>query len=68
VSAAADDVLIIVAGDHGNIEDVRTGHTRNPAIGLVIGPDHAAVAARLRSLADVAPAILDALGIAVAPD
>jgi hypothetical protein len=68
VSAGADDVLIIVAGDHGNIEDVRAGHTRNPAIGLVIGPDHAAVAARLHSLADVAPAVLDALGIAVAPD
>lgn len=58
---ADDDLLTIVVSDHGNIEDVRVGHTRNPALGLVIGPDHASVAARLTSLTDVAPVILDVL-------
>lgn len=60
---ADDDLLIVLASDHGNIEDVRTGHTRNPALGLVVGPDHAALAARLHSLTDVTPLILDALSV-----
>src|SRR5690606_32645049 len=61
VAESDDDLLTIVVSDHGNIEDVRVGHTRNPAIGLVIGPGHASVAARLTSLTDVAPVILDVL-------
>lgn len=61
LAAAADDLLIVIASDHGNVEDVRTGHTRNPAIGLVIGDGHALVASRLRSLTDVTPAVLDIL-------
>ncbi|HKK94441.1 MAG TPA: alkaline phosphatase family protein [Longimicrobiales bacterium] len=28
---------LVVVSDHGNIEDVRRGHTRNPALGLVVG-------------------------------
>jgi 2,3-bisphosphoglycerate-independent phosphoglycerate mutase len=55
------DALIFVVADHGNIEDVRTGHTRNPALGLVIGNGHALSARRLHSLMDVTPAILDLL-------
>ena len=61
LDAADEDLLIVLASDHGNIEDVRTGHTRNPALGMVIGRGHAALAARLRSLTDVTPLILDAL-------
>ncbi|HUF50254.1 MAG TPA: alkaline phosphatase family protein [Longimicrobiales bacterium] len=62
---ADTDMLVVIASDHGNIEDVRTGHTRNPAIGIVIGAGHALLARRLRSLTDVTPAILDRLGLAV---
>lgn len=28
---------IVVFSDHGNIEDVRGGHTRNPSLGMVLG-------------------------------
>ncbi|MFW6175591.1 MAG: alkaline phosphatase family protein, partial [Acidobacteriota bacterium] len=31
------DLLLVVASDHGNVEDVRAEHTRNPALGLVLG-------------------------------
>lgn len=31
-------VLLLVVSDHGNLEDLRGGHTRNPALGLVKGP------------------------------
>ncbi|HSJ32351.1 MAG TPA: alkaline phosphatase family protein, partial [Longimicrobiales bacterium] len=61
IEGADDDLLIVIASDHGNIEDVRTGHTRNPALGMVVGNGHAELAARLRSLTDVTPAILAAL-------
>lgn len=51
-------VLLVVASDHGNIEDTRRGHTHNPALGLVFGPAHRDVASRLRALTDVTPEIL----------
>ncbi|HEX7091760.1 MAG TPA: alkaline phosphatase family protein [Longimicrobiales bacterium] len=63
LEALPPDVLVVVASDHGNIEDVRVGHTMNPALALVAGPDHAAFAAGLDDLTDVAPAILARLGI-----
>jgi 2,3-bisphosphoglycerate-independent phosphoglycerate mutase len=57
------DALLFVISDHGNIEDVRTGHTRNPALGLVAGAGHTLLSRRLASLTDVTPTILDALMI-----
>ena len=54
----ARDVVLVVASDHGNLEDITAGHTRNPAFALVVGPDHTARAARLNSLLDVTPALL----------
>ncbi len=62
-----EEVLVLVASDHGNLEDARAAHTYNPALALVHGPGHADFARRLRTLTDVAPAVLEALG-AVAPD
>lgn len=53
-----EDRLLVVASDHGNIEDVRAGHTRNPALGLVVGPDAAARGRELTSIRDVTPRIL----------
>jgi hypothetical protein len=61
--AAGDDLLICIVSDHGNIEDMRVGHTRNPALALLIGNGHALAARRLRSLTDVMPAILDVLSL-----
>jgi bisphosphoglycerate-independent phosphoglycerate mutase (AlkP superfamily) len=49
--------------DHGNIEDTRVGHTRNPALGMVIGQGHALLSRRLASLTDVAPTLLDLLAL-----
>lgn len=55
------DMMLVVASDHGNIEDLRVGHTRNPSIGLMVGGGHAAFARRVHTLTDVAPAILESL-------
>lgn len=50
--------LVLVASDHGNIEDVRGGHTRNPALGLAVGPsDRVAGLGEMTSLLDVVPAV-----------
>jgi 2,3-bisphosphoglycerate-independent phosphoglycerate mutase len=58
-----EDTLIFMVADHGNIEDIRFGHTRNPAIGMVLGTGHALAARRLRTLTDVAPSIIDLVGL-----
>lgn len=58
-----EDVLLVVASDHGNIEDVTREHTRNPALGLVVGEGHEAVARSIGDLRDVPAAILRRLGI-----
>lgn len=63
LSHLPEDALLIVASDHGNIEDARTGHTRNPALALVTGRGHEAFAQRIRRLTDVTPAILEWLGV-----
>lgn len=49
---------LLTASDHGNIEDVRGGHTRNPALGLWAGPEPP----ELGSILQVAGAVLDWLG------
>lgn len=54
---APGDLLILVASDHGNVEDVTGGHTLNPALGMAVG-DGAAALSRLERLTDVAPAVL----------
>jgi hypothetical protein len=35
LSMLPQDTLLLIASDHGNIEDVRVGHTRNPALGVI---------------------------------
>lgn len=55
------DTLLFVTSDHGNIEDVEAGHTRNPALGLATGPG-ADEATAMRDLRDVAPFIRKLLG------
>jgi bisphosphoglycerate-independent phosphoglycerate mutase (AlkP superfamily) len=54
--------LVLIVSDDGNLEDLRTaGHTQNPALALVLGADHSAVASRLGDLTDVTPTLLAAL-------
>lgn len=61
VSHLNDDVLLIITSDHGNLEDARTQHTRNPAVCILVGPGHRELATSLRSLTNVTPALLDLL-------
>jgi hypothetical protein len=62
LEALEADSLLVVASDHGNLEDASTGHTRNPALGLVVGPGHEGVAEAMKSIVDAAGAALRALG------
>ena len=56
--------LLVLASDHGNVEDVTAGHTLNPTPVIALGPGSDEIATRVRALTDVAPAILELLGVA----
>ena len=58
----AGGTLVVVASDHGNIEDVRVGHTRNPAMAVAFGAGTETVD-DLTELIEVAPRMLGILGI-----
>lgn len=60
--AIPPDLLLVVSSDHGNLEDARGGHTRNPVPVIILGPGRDAFA-EVRAITDVAPAILNALHI-----
>lgn len=62
VGESEDDLLMILASDHGNVEEVTAQHTRNPALGLVHGPDAAEIGSRLYRITDVAEVVLGILG------
>lgn len=53
-----EDTVVVVVSDHGNLETVGAGHTRNPALGILLGPGARRRAAELRTLTDVAPAVV----------
>ena len=53
--------LLILASDHGNLEDVRGGHTRNPALGLMAGPGALAHRQGLRNITQISALILEIL-------
>lgn len=57
-----EDLLLVITSDHGNIEDlgVKT-HTLNPVATILKGPQAERLAHSIRSLTDIAPAILEAL-------
>ena len=56
------DTLLLIVSDHGNLEDVRVGHTLNPALGVARGPG-AERAAGLSDLREVTPFVLGVLGV-----
>jgi hypothetical protein len=50
---------VMVTSDHGNVEDLRTGsHTTNAVATLVFGTDRDTLSQRVRSLTDIAAAIV----------
>ena len=61
-NALAEDTLLLVVSDHGNIEDVGAGHTQNPALCIARGPG-ARAAASLSDLRQVTSFVLDQLGV-----
>jgi len=71
-AALAADYVVLVTADHGNLEEMVTAdgtpnvsHTTNPVPFLLIDPRAGApVVLRDGNLADIAPTILQALGIA----
>ena len=53
---------VILTSDHGNVEDISTrNHTLNRVPTLAWGPGRARVQTRVRSLADITPAIIELL-------
>jgi len=62
LAAADPDALVLVTSDHGNIEDIRDGHTRNPTLGVAAGPGAAEFRGELSSIMDVPRAVLAWLG------
>jgi phosphopentomutase len=56
---------LLVVSDHGNVEDVSTrSHTRNPVPFLCFGPDAVGLVHGVKSLQDVAGAVLRAIAVA----
>lgn len=53
--------LLVLASDHGNIEDVTAGHTLNPVPVIAHGPGARSLIARVTNIASVAQALLDEL-------
>ena len=57
-----DRTTVILTSDHGNIEDLSSrNHTLNAVPTIVWGAQRQAVAARIKTLADITPAIVDIL-------
>lgn len=64
VDALPEDALLVVASDHGNVEDVAGGHTLNPVPVIAVGRGRELLADHVRDLTHVTPALLGLLGIA----
>lgn len=61
-AANLDETLIVIASDHGNIENLsHRNHTMNPALGILIGAQAHTLAPRLHALTDFASIVLDFL-------
>jgi 2,3-bisphosphoglycerate-independent phosphoglycerate mutase len=57
--------LLIITSDHGNIEEKdHRQHTLNPVPTILLGPDHAALAAHIRDLTDIAAVVRKFWGLA----
>jgi len=58
IPGLSPETLLILASDHGNIEDITKGHTRNPTFSLLKGPGVGDLANGLTSIMDVPRLIL----------
>lgn len=56
----AAGITLLITSDHGNVEAMNErGHTRNPVPFIAFGPKEEEIRARVESLADVTPTILE---------
>jgi 2,3-bisphosphoglycerate-independent phosphoglycerate mutase len=56
--------LLIITSDHGNIEEKdHRQHTFNPVPTILVGPDHAALAAQVHDLTDIAKVVRQVLDL-----
>lgn len=63
--AALDDAtLVVIASDHGNVEDLAVEHTLNPVAVAAAGPGADRLLESVSEISDVAPAMLAQLGVA----
>ena len=59
----AAGVTLLMTSDHGNVEAMNErGHTRNPVPFIAFGPKEESFRARVSSLQDITPAILEIIG------
>jgi hypothetical protein len=63
IPALADDTTLVLASDHGNIEDITKGHTRNPTFNLLLGPGAEEIGAGLSKITDLPQRLLKYLGV-----
>jgi len=63
VPALPPDTLVVVASDHGNLEDATMGHTLNPTLCLLVGAGAPALREGLSSITDLPDMIFRVLGI-----
>lgn len=61
LEALPTDLVIVIASDHGNVEDCTQGHTRNPAFGVVAGSTVPPRRPMPETLCDIAPFTLGIL-------
>jgi 2,3-bisphosphoglycerate-independent phosphoglycerate mutase len=67
LGALPPSCTLLVVSDHGNIEDVRSGHTRNPALAVAVGEGAGDITTALRTIADVPAAVLGHLEVGGRP-
>lgn len=63
LDALPGDALLVVASDHGNVEDLSTGHTTNPVPVIAAGPGATEMVRGVRSIADVTPELMRLLAV-----
>jgi 2,3-bisphosphoglycerate-independent phosphoglycerate mutase len=63
LEALPRDTLLVVASDHGNVEDASAGHTTNPVPVIAAGPGRHLIRARVRQITDVAPVLRQLLDL-----
>lgn len=63
LDALPADALLVIASDHGNVEDASVGHTTHPVPVIAAGPGAGELVRGVQSITDVAPGLLRLLNV-----